>query len=169
MNLAKLYEAQAKLDADIVDKKQLQGKNLLPNKILALNVELGELAQEVQGEWKFWKEHTTRDNTKVLDEFVDCLHFILSIGLEDNDIDIDRVCIIPDDQNSSDIVDILNDLFTCLSSYGDSYEENALDLYENLFTGLMVLGFRLGLTYDQIEAAYFNKNEINHERQEADY
>lgn len=163
MNLAKLYEAQAKLDADIVEKKHLQGVNLLPNKILALNVELGELAQEVQGEWKHWKEHTTRDDKRVLNEFVDCLHFALSIGLEAPDVDTDSVEIDVASDLEYSTTEILCDLFGRLTVYIDQ------DDYEDFMCGIIFLGHRVGFTDEQIEAAYFHKNAINHERQVNDY
>lgn len=169
MNLAKLYEAQAKLDADIIEKKHLQGRNLLPNKILALNVELGELAQEVQGEWKYWKEHTTRDDERVLDEFVDCLHFALSIGLEDEDINVNEVPALVYADDIGGIVGLLNDLFVYVSKYGTSRGSSTVEYYAELMCALLFLGHMLGFTDDQIEAQYFNKNAVNHERQVKGY
>jgi dimeric dUTPase (all-alpha-NTP-PPase superfamily) len=171
MNLAKLYEAQAKLDADIIEKKGLQGMNLLPNKILALNVELGELAQEVQGEWKYWKEHTTRDDVRVLDEFVDCLHFALSIGLEDDDIDIndDVEDIRGFAKANVGITGLFNCLFVDIAEYGESSGYKTLIHYANMVFGLLRLGNRLGFTDEQIEAQYFKKNAVNHHRQEVNY
>jgi dimeric dUTPase (all-alpha-NTP-PPase superfamily) len=163
LNLAKLYKAQAKLDADIIEKKGLQGRNLLPNKILALNVELGELAQEVQGGWKYWKEHTTRDDERALDEFVDCLHFALSIGLS-RKYKFDETYW--SEINHDKIRDQLITVFVGLNDFADfSSNEN----YQNLLFHLIKLGNMLGFTNDQIEAQYFNKNKVNFERQEADY
>src|SRR5690625_2038703 len=95
MNLNKLFEAQRKLDERIVKEKGLENEDLLDKKILALLVELGELANKYRG-FKFWSEDQ-EPNTKVyygppelpdvgtyknplLEEYVDCLHFILSIG-----------------------------------------------------------------------------------------
>ncbi|MBE2947115.1 dUTPase, partial [Anoxybacillus flavithermus] len=44
MDLSKLFEMQRELDERIVREKGLDGQNLLPNKVLALQVELAELA-----------------------------------------------------------------------------------------------------------------------------
>src|SRR5690554_4670233 len=55
MNLTKLFELQRKLDEHIIKEKGLEGEDLLPKKILALQVELGELANEWRG-FKFWSE-----------------------------------------------------------------------------------------------------------------
>src|SRR5690625_3278853 len=91
MNLAKLFEAQKELDERIVAEKGLEGQDLLDKKILALLVELGELAQNWRG-FKFWSndqeprtelwDDRLRFHNPLLEEYVDCLHFILSIGNE---------------------------------------------------------------------------------------
>ena len=47
MNIAHLFEIQRKLDQHIIEKKGLEGQDLLPKKILALQVELGELAKAI--------------------------------------------------------------------------------------------------------------------------
>src|SRR5690606_21727353 len=96
MNLYKLFKIQAKLDEKIVKEKGLEGQDLLDKKILALQVELGELANCWRG-FKYWsndQEPITKIDignsqysivNPLLEEYVDCLHFILSIG---NDIGI---------------------------------------------------------------------------------
>src|SRR5690625_2846559 len=97
MNLEKLFQAQKELDDRIIKEKGLKGRDLLDKKILALQVELGELANEWEM-FKFWKENPEPRNycmaceipeveahdchNSLLEEYVDSLHFILSIGLE---------------------------------------------------------------------------------------
>ncbi|MDQ4683029.1 dUTP diphosphatase, partial [Stenotrophomonas maltophilia group sp. RNC7] len=56
MNLGELFEMQRKLDEHIVREKGLDGQDLLPKKILALQVELGELSNEWRG-FKFWSNN----------------------------------------------------------------------------------------------------------------
>lgn len=55
MNLQELFNVQAKLDKRIVEEHGLQGQDLLDKKILALQVELGECANEYRA-WKFWSK-----------------------------------------------------------------------------------------------------------------
>src|SRR5690554_4282011 len=92
MNLSKLFELQRQLDARIEKEHPRQdGEDRLAKKILALMVELGELANEWRG-FKFWSEDQEprtelwddrlRFHNPLLEEYVDCLHFLLSIGLE---------------------------------------------------------------------------------------
>ena len=53
MNISELYEMQRELDNRICKEHRLEGMNLVPSKILALQVELGELANETRC-FKFW-------------------------------------------------------------------------------------------------------------------
>ena len=65
MNLTKLYEMQKLLDQRIVEQHGLEGQDLLPQKILALQVELGECANEWRG-FKFWsKDRKPRNKSAV--------------------------------------------------------------------------------------------------------
>jgi dimeric dUTPase (all-alpha-NTP-PPase superfamily) len=43
------------------------------------------------------------------------------------------------------------------------------DYYDDLFGNFINLGKLLGFTWDQVEKAYFEKNAINHQRQESGY
>ncbi|WP_217562739.1 dUTP diphosphatase [Paenibacillus sp. GbtcB18] len=56
MKIAELYEMQKALDARIIEQKGLQGVDLLPNTVLALQVEIAELANEWRG-FKHWSKN----------------------------------------------------------------------------------------------------------------
>ncbi|WP_339212975.1 dUTP diphosphatase [Solibacillus sp. FSL W8-0372] len=214
MNLQKLFETQAKLDEHIYEKHpELRGQNNLDWKILALQVELGECANEWRGfkkwsndqeprtyvpnpndlckacdgqgytgkhldikHWKFCKECDgcgAHYHNPLLEEYVDCLHFILSIGNDytyDNFKDVqymlERATIISN-TSRKDTVEIFNFLFHRVGSLATGrddrpYRDDILPLF-------LVLGERLGFSWDEIEQAYFAKNKINHERQESGY
>ena len=78
MNLQKLFQMQNTLDKRIQAEHHLEGVPLLHKKILSLQVELGELANETRC-FKFWSTKKPSSNDVILEEYVDCLHFILSI------------------------------------------------------------------------------------------
>lgn len=227
MNLSKLFEAQRKLDERIVKEKGLEGQDLLDKKILALQVELGELANEWRG-FKFWSEdqkpnkftanpddvcevckgepiHFNEDKTKIigqckncdgvgvhfhnplLEEYVDCLHFILSIG---NELDIEQWDYGYDfteyEINQGNVTEQFILLIGMVSTlhtnvlqediHKDNPEVSQLELemntwrnYRFLIASFLLLGEMLSFTPEQIEQAYFDKNKINHERQESGY
>lgn len=190
MNLTKLFEMQKVLDQDIIRNHPIvEGEDRLSKKILALLVELGECANEWRG-FKFWsndQEPRTRkeevpyyagipifSDAKVtnplLEEYVDCLHFILSIG---NDLGFD-IKDFEENRWSFDEGVSIQRLFaltifhaSCIE-YESSADFKLTELYETLNL-LMILGEMLGFTEEQIEQAYYDKNKINFERQKSGY
>ncbi|MEG7378935.1 dUTP diphosphatase [Bacillus subtilis] len=185
MNLEKMFEMQKVLDERIIKEKGLEGQNLLPNLILALQVELAECANEWRG-FKHWsndrepricvidkKGQTEKEYYKnpLLEEYVDCLHFILSIGnrLGWNDTDtIDDVVV--QHLISEKGFDTAK-TFSCLLSiaYGFHFSNVEKRTYISLFTTFFELGDKLGFKWEQIEAAYMEKNAVNHQRQQEGY
>lgn len=201
MNLQKLFEIQSKLDERIVQEHGLQGQDLLGKKILALQVEIGELANEARF-FKFWskdqkprlkefpkgtcyckehdgywcdKLHESEAEAKeiyvnpLLEEYVDCLHFILSIGLEMGYTFTPAM-----KWQSPTVTEHFNALFCNVSELNESIEEDwAEEERQNVFDGLMSgflgLGDHLGFTEQKIYDAYLDKNKINHTRQDVGY
>lgn len=174
MNFQRLFATQKTLDDRIVKEKELDGQDLLDEKILALQVELGELANEWRG-FKFWSEvrepkeiiyTNSFIKNPILEEYVDCMHLILSIG---NDL-----------KCNSDNYNLLSNLreldtvtlFSELISRGGSFNSGSAFIntqFELYMCEFLVLGEKLDLTWKQIEQAYYYKNKINHERQDNGY
>lgn len=173
MNLKKLFKLQKELDERIYKEHPVQeGEDRLAEKILALKVELGELANELPEVFKFWS-NKKNNYEKALEELVDCLHFILSIGLE---LGMDEIA----DELDLKKFDFLtsNTILSCFIglSYdiADFYYQRENDdmvpyLYEHILLEFAKLGKMLGFTWDEIEQGYLSKNKINHERQESGY
>ena len=207
MNLQKLFEIQRILDEKIVKEKGLEGQDLLDKKILALQVELGELANEWQM-FKFWSEdQEPRTNEPIecetcdgwgaetdhyricmssdkcescngtgfvgsrnplLEEYVDCLHFILSIGS----------ATVPDTSKAERFIypkkmsDILDQLMWTNKKIVDMYEDyrdkkipSTGYHFNHVFSAIWGLGEMLGFTWEQIEQAYYRRSK----RQEGKY
>jgi dimeric dUTPase (all-alpha-NTP-PPase superfamily) len=162
MNVEKLYSMQASLDTHIEEKHGLNEEDLFDRKILALLVELGELANETRC-FKFWSLKPASDKAVILEEFVDGIHFILSLGLEsgfryqDNNTDGNR---------ESSVTEQF------LRIYGSIHEFQAnrnSQVYTKLFQDYLNLAVMLGFTEKDIEQAYIDKNEVNYERQQKGY
>lgn len=204
MNLAKLFDMQRELDQRIIKDKGLEGQELIPNTFLALQVELSEFANE--GRWfKHWsndrkprtevKQHVSIPGYKakgveirnpLLEEFVDSLHFYLSIAIQKGwqealyiyEEQLDPVEFTADlTSNYLEMTYFLN------KAYMENYSEEENKEFESksgfpkkqywfriawiLFLNIGVNGF--GFTLEQIEAAYLAKNKVNHQRQEEGY
>jgi len=135
-NLSNLFETQKLLDNRIVDEHNLHGEDLLPKKILSLQVELGELANELPEVFKFWSKKKN-NYEKALVEYCDCLHFILSIG---NDVGTEYFYYEPMIKKEKDIttqfITVFNYAYLILQD----------DYCSELFTSFHNLGEMLGFT-----------------------
>ncbi|NYV66160.1 dUTP diphosphatase [Bacillus sp. Gen3] len=189
MNLKPLFEIQRKLDDHIMDEHpELKEQNNLEWKILALQVEIGECANEWRGfkKWSHDQEPRTRVYDKknsgidkvvfrnpLLEEYVDCLHFILSIGLELNVQTIPGEIIqLPlVDERLDNVMIMFHQLNACTSNlyWSFHYRTPAAIDYIELAQCFLKIGEMLGFTWEQIEQAYMEKNAINHQRQNEGY
>lgn len=165
MELKELFEMQKKLDEHIIEEKGLEWKDLLPKKILALQVELGELANELPEIFKFWS-NKKNDYEKALKEYVDCLHFALSIGCDIGYEEIDKSNM-EEYFEYSEEVGVVEQLIALNWLVGSIFE-NKIHYEQTLFE-LIDLGKKLDFTWEQIVQAYIDKNKVNHKRQENGY
>jgi dimeric dUTPase (all-alpha-NTP-PPase superfamily) len=162
MNIDKLFTMQMVLDNRIEKEHKLENENLIDEKILALIVELGELANETRC-FKFWSKRAPSPKEIILEEYVDCLHFILSIGLYYKYSNIELT---PLNSTNSDLTPTFLGLNLSISNFINSSSKEG---YINIFYNFLLLGNLLGFTEEDIENAYVSKNEINHERQDQGY
>ncbi|MBU3158908.1 dUTP diphosphatase [Clostridium frigoris] len=161
MNLHKLFEMQITLDHRIETEHQLEGVPLFNKKILSLQVELGELANETRC-FKFWSTKESSSKDIILEEYVDCIHFILSLGLEKR---FQNITLNVKNSTCELSLQFLN-LYITIANFATSA---SLDNYSSIFNNFLSLGQSLGFSEDDIEAGYFYKNKINHERQDNGY
>lgn len=100
----------------------------------------------------------------LLEEYVDCLHFILSIGLElGQGKYVENIFhyIFEEPFMTNDVTLQFNYVFSLATKVRKQYKP--------LFSCFVALGEMLGFTWEEIESAYFAKNEINHVRQAEGY
>lgn len=190
MSFKKIFPIQKKLDDRIVEQHGLEGQDLLLEKILALQVELGELANEHRG-FKFWskdqkprtciidKDGETANQyyrNPLLEEYVDCIHFFISIALE---LEIDPENFeVTEDYTQPTTTLTFNRVFSTVSSLDilldpetpcSISKETVQETLREGFSCFIGLGEMLGFTWQQIEDAYLKKNEVNHQRQDGGY
>lgn len=192
MNLEAMFQTQKKFDSTFTD---VDKKTKIKNKFFALLVEMGEAANEAPQTFKYWssnpKPATLKtaekfakyynqpimpiDGDPLLEELVDKLHFILSLGNELNlSGDVKTYVYL----TNGDIVDMqmhfteaVTDLYfhwriTCdeLSTLHDANKTYGLLL--GYFFGI---AHELGYSESSLEKAYYDKNQINYERQKNAY
>ena len=163
MQLEKLFKMQKDLDHHIEEKHNLKNEDLFNRKVLALFVEIGELANETRS-FKFWSVKPSSPKEVILEEFVDGIHFILSLGLE---CGFNKTLNeISKGETSSDVTNQFLAIYNALSIFQKS---KSIEDYISLFKGYLQLANLLGITNEEMEKAYFKKNEVNYQRQRNNY
>lgn len=161
MNWDKLFIMQKQLDSYIENNHQLTGRDLFQDKYLALLVELGELANETRC-FKFWSNKPKSSSEVILEEYVDGIHFILSLGIVKG-LKFESTEVQPSSQTETEL---FNRVFEqCVAFKNEPNQTN----YNRLFVGYLELGLKLGFSEKDIHQAYTKKNEINYERQNQGY
>ncbi|NEU29855.1 dUTPase [bacterium LRH843] len=162
MEIKTLFQIQKQLNDRINQEHQLEGHDLFDEQQLAFLVELGELANETRC-FKYWSRKPSSERTMILEEYVDGLHFILTLGLT---------------------LGFTNWLAKKIYSYKETMTEQFLEVmkrthqlneqrteenYLQLVGSFLGLGQQLGFSYEEIEKSYIRKNKINHQRQDEGY
>lgn len=161
MDWSALYTTQKQLDYYIEAQHDLIDKDMFEEKSLALLVELGELANETRC-FKFWSTKPRNEESIILEEYVDGLHFILSLGLEKNYYYSSKVL----KAVSNNETEQFNQIFQACVTFK---QYPTMPHYETLFECYLQLGELLGFSEESIQHAYLRKNEINYERQNQGY
>ncbi|MET3682603.1 dimeric dUTPase (all-alpha-NTP-PPase superfamily) [Alkalibacillus flavidus] len=162
MDWKRLYRMQAELDQHIMNAIPQTKDEIYDDKVLALYVEIGELANETRC-FKYWSQKGPSDRETILEEYVDGIHFILSIGLDLGFHFDDEVLDIPN-------VDRLTTGFQSVYSAIERLKQSKDRVdYDRLMNQYLALGHVLSFSTDDIVQAYIDKNEKNHERQEQGY
>lgn len=161
INLEELYQLQAGLDADIAQKHGVTYESTHSKRLLALIVELGELANETRC-FKYWSNKGPSEKSIVMDEYADGLHFLLSLGIplhaRKNKYEIKR--------SGKDLTLQFHDLYQAATRLLSDY---TLESYEDCFQKYLNLAADLGSTSDDIIEAYKSKLKVNYHRQETNY
>ncbi len=161
LDLKKIVQLQKELDNAIHQKRQVSYITTFEQRKLALLVEVCELANEVRS-FKFWSYKEASPKTVILEEFVDCLHFCISLGIG-MEIDFNKCYV--SETSSEDKSVVFNETISSIAKLN----KDDINTYFEMFSSLIGLSLVLGFSNEEIFSAYLNKNEINHKRQENNY
>ena len=161
INIDRILELQKQLDNNIHTKHNINPKEVFEKRRLALIVEICEMIN-VNRCFKFWSLKIDYDKQVLGDEFVDCLHFILSISLH---FDLDQT-----EYEIKDVVYDDNELtlkvlyLISLAGKIESKED-----CKKFIIQLFELAFTFGFTAQDIIDFYIKKNQVNFKRQQDNY
>lgn len=153
----KLSNLQADLDNYIAAEKSIYMPDYKLERIIALSVEFHELLNEVRFIFKYWS-YKQMDRGKALGEYVDGIHFLLSIG---NDLNItDYEYNRPVFHDMRRLALGISNMISLLPKTKD---------YHTLMDYYILFGEKLGFSMEEVEQAYLSKNNTNYERQATGY
>ena len=161
INLEELYKLQAGLDADIAEKHSVTYESTHSRRLLALIVELGELANETRC-FKYWSNKGPSEKAIVMDEYADGLHFLLSLGIPLHA----RKYKYEIKGSGEDLTLQFHHLYQSATRLLNDY---SLEAYEDCFQKYLDLAVDLGSTSEDIIDAYKSKLKVNYHRQETNY
>ena len=159
--LLEMLEMQKALNQNILEEYGDE-KYTWDNLLHALFDELGELNHELKAKWCWWKKtQKPVDKEKLLEEYVDCIHFGLCMILKRKGNLEKAVAQIEKGYNNHMCYNSIYLYFVQIVNPGCTAV--------NRFIHLLGLGYALGFTFDTIYKAYIKKNKVNHERLKEGY
>lgn len=161
VNLQQLFTMQKELDA-FIEKTQGIDFDVFREKTLALLVELGELANETRC-FKFWSTKGPSEDAVILEEFVDSVHFLLSLGIMKGFNDLKEW---PTDVRDASLTELFLQTQQAIIVFGN---EPKRENYEEIWKCYGAIARTLQFDAQQIIDAYISKNEKNYERQRTGY
>lgn len=160
MQLIELFELQRKLDAYIEENQQVTG-DVFQEKALALLVELAELANETRC-FKYWSTKGASDREVLLEEFVDSIHFMLSLG----NMKGYQLTEWPVEKVEANLTSLFIEATAIISRFiAEPTEQN----YFAIWQVYAKVAYNLNFSVIDIKDAYLLKNEKNYARQKAGY
>ncbi|SOC03087.1 dimeric dUTPase (all-alpha-NTP-PPase superfamily) [Ureibacillus xyleni] len=160
MEFKELFEMQRQLDS-FIEQTQKIDRDVFKEKGLALMIELAELANETRC-FKFWSTKGPSEREVILEEFVDSIHFLLSLGNEKS-LFLESW---PEIKTKEDLTSWFLQTQEVIIQFIQHPTE---DTYRGVWKCYGVLAYNLGFTLDDIMEAYISKNEKNYERQRSGY
>jgi dimeric dUTPase (all-alpha-NTP-PPase superfamily) len=156
------FEMQSELDAKIWKRAGID-PHLEPDfwgkLVTALQVEINECCNSWRG-FKYWSQNQTPKHD-TLEEYVDGLHFFLSMGNL-----INTSTFAPSFPSGPDVLPPLQG-FALVNKLVNMLHQD--DHYALAFQAFLDLGYSLGFTWPQITDAYREKLKVNHQRQADGY
>ena len=161
INLKELYSLQASLDAEIATNHDVSYETTFEKRLLALIVEIGELANETRC-FKYWSNKGPSPKEMVMDEFADGIHFLLSLGipLKANKFEYEIK------KSDLSLTRQILEVYKAATALVDHYD---LTYYEDTFQKYLNLSASIGMSEEEIISSYKAKLKVNHTRQETNY
>lgn len=161
IDLNELFDKQVELDQTIAKNHGITYESTRNKRILSLLVELGEFANSTRC-FKYWSLKPSEPMERVLDEYVDGLHFFLSLGL---DISTSKR-IFNNTKHADNLTDQILLTYNLVAIFNKKRDEKS---YTKAFQAFLNIIPLLHVRYGTIKNAYFKKLAENFDRQANKY
>jgi len=161
IDLTHLYLKQAELDQRIADNHHVSYETTRERRILALLVEIGEFANATRC-FKYWSNKASEPLDVVLDEYVDGLHFFLSLGI---DIKVNKKTY-NYTKHADNLTKQVLETYRLASIFYKNQDEKS---YIKAFQAFINIVPLLKVRWNVIEKAYYKKLGENYHRQDTNY
>ena len=174
--LPDLFSDQEVIDGMIGTRYALKKMQVTYYKLLAFLVEISELANEVRC-FKYWSKKPPSPKAVVLEEYVDALHFLLSIGNDlksGRQLNYDANVKISFTKQNNDLTTLFltlyHDATTLANLLMNSKKDAIIDKkivfkkYNLLFIQFLKLASLINYSPAELKIAYKKKNAINQKR-----
>ena len=161
IDLTNLYIKQGELDQRIADNHHVSYETTRERRILALLVEIGEFANATRC-FKYWSNKPSEAQDIVLDEYVDGLHFFLSLGI---DIKTTKKKY-NHTKHADNLTKQVLETYRLASIFYKKQDEKS---YIKAFQAFINITVLLKVRWSTIEKAYYKKLGENYHRQDTNY
>ena len=161
MDLTELYKKQAELDETIAVNHNVSYATTRNKRTLSLLVELGEFANATRC-FKYWSNKPSEPMERVLDEYVDGLHFFLSLGI---DIKTSKN-VYHITKHQEDLTKQFHLIYHNIDNFYKKQDDKSfIKAFQSFFNLLPLLGYR----WISLKNAYYKKLPVNYDRQNNNY
>lgn len=162
--LSKVFEKQWVLDQHYKSHPQILLDYSFDKKLIAFFVEIAEFLNEIEV-FKYWKITKKHDNKlKILEEFVDGLHFLASIGLELNYQAFEFRW----EVSSQSFVELIKELYLQYAYFLNSKDKTE-EQYRKIAITFFQIVINLGFSAKEVLQAFTLKNQLNLTRIQQNY
>lgn len=128
---------------------------------IALSVEISEIANEIRF-FKFWSNKPASHKEIILEEWIDCLHFILSLANTLGGTSFEKEITLVT-KNQEDLYIEIQEKNTIL------FKRKEIINIESILFLMCEMAFLLDFSMKDINESYKHKNKINFQRQKNNY
>lgn len=161
IDFVELFKKQKELDIEIQNNHHVTYEETMERRFLSLFVELGELANATRC-FKYWSNKPSESRERVMDEYADGLHFLLSLSLA---LGFEKTIY----KMTSELNDLSNAFIRMYEALTIFEKSHLLKDYERCFEIYLNIAYLLKMNKDDIFASYLLKLGENHHRQETNY